>query len=72
MYLLKSFDSNIYVIILLYVDDMLIFGTSMEVVNMTKSFLASNFNMIDMGEANMILVIKIIKSDNGFILLRKH
>ena len=64
----KSFDSNTYVIICLYVDDMLIFGTSMKVINMTKSFLASNFDMKYMGEVNVILRIKIIKSDDGLIL----
>lgn len=39
------------VIICLYVDDMLIFGTSMSVVLETKSFLSSKFDMKDTGEA---------------------
>ena len=58
---LKSFDSNTYVIICLYVDDILIFGTSIEVINNTKSFLASNFDMKNMGEANGILVLKLLR-----------
>ena len=43
------------VIITLYVDDMLIFGTSLDVVHSTKRFLTSQFDMKDMGEAKVIL-----------------
>jgi hypothetical protein len=44
----------------LYVDDLLIFETSLEVVLDTKRFLSSKFDMKDMGEANVILGIKIL------------
>ena len=47
------------VIIALYVDDMLSFGTSLSVVYSTKRFLASRFDMKDMGEAKVILGVKI-------------
>ena len=40
------------VIICLYVDDMLIFGTSIEQVEMTTEFLSSSFSMKDLGEAD--------------------
>nr|GEW90527.1 zinc finger, CCHC-type [Tanacetum cinerariifolium] len=43
------------VIIYLYVDDMLIFGTDQDQVNKTKEFLSSKFNMKDLGEAEVIL-----------------
>ncbi|GJV37851.1 zinc finger, CCHC-type containing protein [Tanacetum coccineum] len=43
------------VIICLYVDDMLIFGTDQNQVDKTKKFLSSRFSMKDMGEANVIL-----------------
>nr|KAJ0190686.1 hypothetical protein LSAT_V11C800401250 [Lactuca sativa] len=39
------------VMICLYVDDMLIFGTDLEEVDKTKKFLSSSFDMKDMGEA---------------------
>ena len=58
----KSYNTNTYMIICLYVDDMLIFGASMNVINETKNFLASNFDMKDMGEANVILGIKIVEA----------
>ena len=50
------------VIIALYVDDILIFGTSLSVVHSTKRLLASQFDMKDMGEAKVILGVKITKN----------
>ena len=64
--------NNDCVIICLYVDDMLIFGTNMNVVNDTKLFLASNFDMKDLGEAKVILGVKIIRKNNGIILTQEH
>ena len=43
-----------YVIVCLYVDDMLIMGTSKDVINQTKKMLHSNFDMKDMGIADII------------------
>ena len=45
------------VILCLYVDDILIFGTSIDVINDVKSFLSQNFDMKDLGEADVILNI---------------
>jgi hypothetical protein len=56
------------VILCLYVDDILIFGTSIDVINDVKSFLSLNFDMKDLGEASVILNIKLIKGENGIIL----
>jgi hypothetical protein len=42
------------VILYLYVDDILIFGTSIDVINDVKSFLSQNFDMKDLGEADVI------------------
>ncbi|GJT22920.1 zinc finger, CCHC-type containing protein [Tanacetum coccineum] len=63
-YVYSKFDaSGKGVIICLYVDDMLIFGTNQDQVNKTKEFLSSNFDMKDLGEAEVILGI-IIKRGN--------
>nr|GEX28247.1 zinc finger, CCHC-type [Tanacetum cinerariifolium] len=51
----KFDDSDKCVIICLYVDDMLIFGTDQDQVDKTKKFLSSRFLMKDMGESNVIL-----------------
>ncbi|KAK2999718.1 hypothetical protein RJ639_023816 [Escallonia herrerae] len=47
---------------------MLIFGSDIDRVNEAKNFLASNFSMKDLGEADVILGIKIIRSRHGIIL----
>ena len=60
------------VIICLYVDDMLIFGTCDDIVSSTKYFLASNFDMKDMGEASVILSVKIIRKGDGIMLSQEH
>lgn len=44
---------------------MFVFGTSINVVHNTKYFLSLKFDVKDMGEANIILSIKIIRRDNG-------
>jgi hypothetical protein len=60
------------VIICLYVDDMLIFGTNQDQVDKTKKFLSSKFDMKDMGEADVILGIKIIRGEHGISISQSH
>ena len=55
------------VILCLYVDDILIFGTNFDVINEVKSFLCQNFDMKDLGEADVILNIKLIKERMGLL-----
>jgi hypothetical protein len=38
------------------------------VINDVKSFLSQNFDMKDLGEADVILNIKLIKGENGIIM----
>uniref|UniRef100_A0A2N9G9K8 Reverse transcriptase Ty1/copia-type domain-containing protein n=1 Tax=Fagus sylvatica TaxID=28930 RepID=A0A2N9G9K8_FAGSY len=52
----SKFTSEYGVIVCLYVDDMLIFGTNMLGVCETKKYLASVFKMKDLNEADTILV----------------
>jgi hypothetical protein len=56
----------------LYVDDILIFGTSLDVINEVKTFLCQSFDMKDMGDADVILNIKLIKGENGITLTQSH
>ena len=51
---------------------MLIFRTTFDIVHKIKYFLKSKFDMKDMGEANVILGVKIIKNDNGIMLSQEH
>nr|GEW77296.1 zinc finger, CCHC-type [Tanacetum cinerariifolium] len=68
----SKFDSSGGVIICLYVDDMLIFGTDQNQVNKTKKFLSLMFSMKDMGEANVILGIKIKRENIGIVITQSH
>ena len=56
----------------LYVDDMLIFGTSLQVVCETKKFLGSKFDMKDLGNTKMILGIRLTTTPNGIKLSQEH
>jgi hypothetical protein len=60
------------VMLCLYVDDILILGTNIEVINDVKSFLSKSFDMKDLGETDVILNIKIIKDENGITLSQSH
>ena len=60
------------VIICLYVDDMLIFGTDQDQVDKTKEFLSSSFDMKDLGEAEVILGIRIKRGNNGISISQSH
>ena len=65
-------ENNSCIIICLYIDDMLIFGADLQVVINTKSFLRSKFDMKDLGEAKVILGIKIIRTLNVLNLSQEH
>jgi hypothetical protein len=60
------------VILCLYIDDILIFRTSLDVINEVKTFLCQSFDMKDMGDADVILNIKLIKGDNVITLTQSH
>ncbi|GJW75400.1 zinc finger, CCHC-type containing protein [Tanacetum coccineum] len=80
-YLLNQAEKCVYskfdktgkgVIICLYVDDMLIFGTDQVQVDLTKEFLSSRFSMKDMGEADVILGIRIKHKSNRIAISQSH
>ncbi|PNX55775.1 hypothetical protein L195_g049405, partial [Trifolium pratense] len=53
-------------------DDLLIFGSNLSAVNSVKSLLCKNFDMKDLGEASVILGIKITRSEKGISLDQSH
>ncbi|GJZ58277.1 zinc finger, CCHC-type containing protein [Tanacetum coccineum] len=61
----KFFESSKGVVICLYVDEMLIFGTDQVQVDLTKEFLSSRFSMKDIGEADVILVLGVNHESNS-------
>lgn len=68
----SKFTNEYSVIVCLYVDDMLIIGTDMIGILDTKKYLASIFKMKDLGEADTILGINIVKHDHGYALCQLH
>nr|GEY63909.1 zinc finger, CCHC-type [Tanacetum cinerariifolium] len=68
----KFDDSGKGVILCLYVDDMLIFGTDQNQVDKTKKFLSLRFSMKDMGEADVILGTKIKRENKGIVITQSH
>jgi len=54
-------SNNSFIILSLYIDDILIAGNSKEMINTTKKWWSSNFEMKDMGEASYVLGVKIIR-----------
>jgi hypothetical protein len=57
---LKCFN-NSFIILSLYVDVILIAENRKEMIDTTKRWLSSNFEMKDMGEASYVLGVKIIR-----------
>ena len=53
------------IIMCLYVDHMLIFGSNLHVINDIKSMLSAKFDITNLGEADVILGIKITRTENG-------
>jgi hypothetical protein len=57
------------VILYLYVDDILIFGTSLNVIKEVKDLLSNNFEMKDLREADVILNVKLLREGNSGVSL---
>lgn len=53
---------------MLYVDDLLIFRSDANQIYETKKFLSMNFDMKDLGHANVVLGNKISRTDRGVVL----
>ena len=67
-----KFVNDDHVIIYLYVDGMLIFGTCNDIIFKTKSFLASKFDIKNMGETIVILGVKVIRKGDSILLSQEH
>ena len=65
-------DEHGYVIVCLYIDDMLIVGSDDKMITSTNNMLNSRFDMKDMGLADVILGIKIKRTSDGLVLSKSH
>jgi hypothetical protein len=57
------------VILCLYVDNILTFENNINVIKEVKIFLSNNFEMKDLGMADVILNIKLLREENGGVTL---
>jgi hypothetical protein len=68
-YVYYLYDRYEGVILCLYVDDILIFETSFDVIREVKNFLSNNFEIKDLVKVYDIVNIKLLKECNGEITL---
>jgi hypothetical protein len=54
-------------ILCLYIDDIMILGSKIQVINITKYLLSKHFNIKDLGFVNVILGIKLLKKIMNFL-----
>ena len=64
----KKLDNDIFIILVLYVDDMLIASKSMSEINDLKAQLSKTFDMKDLGAAKQILGIEIHRDRKNYRL----
>ena len=57
----RKFSNGNFIILLLYIDDMLIIGQDTTMINKLKNDLSQYFNMKNLGPAQQILAIKIVR-----------
>ena len=61
-----------YVIVCLYIDDMLILGNNDHIIKSTKKILTNKFDMKNLGVAYIILGIQISRTYDGLLLSQSH
>ena len=66
MYIKRS--NKYFIILSLYADDILIAGNDKKLIDVTKKWLSSNFEIKDMREANYVLGVKILKDNSKRLL----
>ena len=65
-------DKDKFIILSLYMDDILISGNDNEFIKHIKEWLSSNFEMKDMGETAYILGVKISRNRSKNLLSLSH
>jgi len=67
----KNIDND-YIIFCLYINDILIYGISLDAIQKVEDYLSLNFDMKDLGPSDMILEMKISRIQNGISLIISH
>ena len=64
----KNVSGNIVQFLVLYVDDILLIGDEVGVLEYTKAWLSTQFSMKDLGEASFVLGIRIYRDRSKRLL----
>lgn len=67
----KRFDGR-YILSGLYVDDIFIISSNLDLIHDVKKFLSYYFDMKDLGEVDLILGMKIIRSSDSISQSQSH
>jgi hypothetical protein len=67
-YIYNKMSGSSVSFLVLYVDDILLIGNDVKMLNSVKEYLNSNFSMKDMGEAAYVLDIKIYRDRSRLLL----
>ncbi|XP_022849769.1 uncharacterized protein LOC111371828 [Olea europaea var. sylvestris] len=65
-------SGNEFVALLVYVDDIVITGSNLQVIESLKSFLHSHFKLKDLGNLKYFLGLEIARSHNGIVLSQRQ
>jgi hypothetical protein len=68
-YIYKKMSGSSVSFLVLYVDDILLIGNDVQMLNSVKEYLNNNFSMKDMGEATYVLGIKIYRDRSRHLLV---
>ncbi|KAK3043673.1 hypothetical protein RJ639_000089 [Escallonia herrerae] len=79
-FIINECDKNVYVkgtekeyvVVCLYVDDMLIIGSNNDFIKSTKKILTRKFDMKDLSVTDFILGMKITKTSSELVLSQSH
>nr|XP_043639314.1 uncharacterized mitochondrial protein AtMg00810-like [Erigeron canadensis] len=64
-------EGNVFIALLVYVDDIIVTGNNIDVINEFKMFLNSKFMIKDLGLLKYFLVIEVIKTEYGLCLSQR-
>ena len=64
----SKFKNGKFIFLILYVDDILLASSDVSLLQETKEFLSSNFDMKDLGEASYVLGIEIHRDRRNYAL----
>lgn len=65
-------NGNVYIVILIYVDDVIVVGSNLEQIQQTKRRLDEAFGIKDLGQFKYFLGIEVAKIQEGLILSQRR